>query len=334
MTAEAVISGEQTHGLRQVSLRNDLGGIADLLELCFGPTMDDSGRAAIREMRMISRSGSLSLLFHGLDQLVGGLGQGFVWLEDGRIVGNVSVSPTHYPRSLGKTFIIANVAVHPDFRRRGMAEVMMRAAMDMIRQKGGRAAILQVEHQNDTAQRLYLRLGFHEERVFTRWYRSSLHRAPEKAEDMPFMTMRQFGDWWAEYQLAEQVRPQRYGGMGWLRPTHPETFRPSLLGSVGAWMVGRSDTHVIVRDEQKRGVLRASLRITSTFGGADKLEMLIRPVDQGRLEDPLINYALRRLDNRRAVSMEHPADDTAATEVLKRYHFEARQTLMHMRYEF
>lgn len=42
-------------GLRPVNLRTDLAPLADLIELAFADSMDNSGRAAIREMRTLSR---------------------------------------------------------------------------------------------------------------------------------------------------------------------------------------------------------------------------------------------------------------------------------------
>jgi hypothetical protein len=72
-----------------------------------------------------------------------------------------------------------------------------------------------------------------------------------------------------------------------------------------------------------------------SFGSADKLELLVHPVYQGRLEEPLINFALRRFDgHRRPVMIEHPADDYFATSVLEKYGFEKRYRLVHMRYDF
>lgn len=334
MGAAALASNKPFSGLRPVNLRTDLVGMAELIELCFGPTMDDAGRAAVREMRMVSQSGSLTLLFHGLDRLMGGLEQGFVWIEDGRLVGNVSVSPANTPRSLGTGFIIANVAVHPDFRRHGLAYAMMQASLDLIRQKGGDFAVLQVDAVNDTARRLYMRLGFHEERAFIRWQRSSHIRAPQRPENMPYLTLRQPNEWRSEYELAQLVRPTARGGLGWLRPTHPDFFRPSVLRGLSSWMTGRSEEHWIVRDERNLNIV-ASLRATMTFGSADKLELLVHPDYQGKLEDPMINYALRRLDgHRRPVTIEHPSDDRVTSEVLQRNFFESRYQLVHMRYDF
>ena len=45
-----------TETLRPVDVRRDLAGIARLVELCFGDKLDESGRAAIHEMRTLSLS--------------------------------------------------------------------------------------------------------------------------------------------------------------------------------------------------------------------------------------------------------------------------------------
>jgi ribosomal protein S18 acetylase RimI-like enzyme len=333
VAAAALASDGLFSGLRPVDLRIDLAGIAELLELCFGPTMDEAGRAAIREYRWVSQSGSLMFLFAGLNRLLGGLEQGFVWIEEDRLVGNVSVSPANFPRSLGVGHVIANVAVHPDYRRRGLAQAMLTASLDLIRRQGGDFAVLQVDTTNDVARRLYTRLGFREERTFTRWQRSSYLRPPQLLRSTPDVTLRQPHEWRSEYELALLARPNEKGGLGWLRPTHPDRFRPSLWQGLTGWMIGSSEDHWVIRDERDQKIV-ASLRVNTSFGAADRLELLVHPAYQGQLEEPLINYVLRRLDGyRHPLTMEHPADDQVTTSLLERYSFENRNKHVHMRYD-
>jgi ribosomal protein S18 acetylase RimI-like enzyme len=321
------------NGLRPVNLRTDLAQLADLLELCFGSVMDEAGRAGMREMRAISRSPSLATLYSGMDHLLGGLEMGYVWVENGEIIGNVSVSRARLPQSLGQGFIIANVATHPNFRRQGIASELVQAALGLIRQRRGQFALLQVNVGNastDTAARLYLRSGFRQERMFTRWVRGP-QPPPVKLINLPFITLRSPREWRAEMALAELVRPNARGGLGWLRPVHPSSFRRGPLAVLGDWLNARHIERWIIRDEHSRDLL-ASMRALIPFSGAYQLDLLVRPAWQGRLEEPLLNYALRRLDGRyKAVVLEHPADDTLAANVLKRYGFEARATLIHMR---
>lgn len=328
MAAGVLADSPLLRGLRPVNLRTDLGGIADLIELCFGATMDESGRAGLREMRMVSQSPSLTFLYDGVDRVLGGLELGFVWLEDGKIIGNVSVSRATMP---GVVFAIANVAVHPDFRRRGIARELMEAALDLVRERRGKAAILQVDASNDTAQRLYSRLGFQVERTFNKWVRSPFARVPPplpRTVDVD-ITLRQPTEWRKELALAELVRPNSSGGLGWMRPTVAEHFRPSFVRTVADWTLGRSEEHYIIRHQRE---IVASLRLCTSFGGTDRLELLVHPSVQSKYESLLLNTVLRRLEGRRrSATIEHPADDLIATEVLAKYAFERRYTLVHMR---
>src|SRR5215208_3180724 len=112
--------------------------------------MDSNGRAAVREMRSLSHLGpGLSVLL-GMNDLAQGVGLGFVWIEDGRLVGNTSIYPGNLPGN--STWIIANVAVHPDYRGRGIASQLVQASLDTIQRRSRSqhvAAVLQVEAGND-----------------------------------------------------------------------------------------------------------------------------------------------------------------------------------------
>ncbi|MER3446379.1 MAG: ribosomal-protein-alanine N-acetyltransferase [Candidatus Dadabacteria bacterium] len=55
---------------------------------------------------------------------------------------------------------ILNIAVHPDFRRMGIGESMMRYCLDHFLTKGAKYAILEVRRGNTGAKRLYEKLGF------------------------------------------------------------------------------------------------------------------------------------------------------------------------------
>lgn len=328
--AAALTSQPFVDGLRPVNLHADLGGIADLMETCFGPTMDEAGRASIQDMRMVSNSPPLLYLYAGMDRLVGGMESGYVWIEGGKVVGNVSVSPAGYPRAMKRGFIIANVAVHPDYQRRGIAFALMQAALDLVRQKGGAFAVLQVDDTNEVARRLYVRIGFRVERAFTRWIRPAHLSAPRGSESYPFISLRRPGEWRAEMALAELVRPNLRGGLGWLRPTHPDLFRSNLWQNVKDWFTGRSEEHWIVRDEQT-GQVQAAVTTTAKFLGSDRLDLMVHPSQQGQLEQALILFALRRLDARhRSVTLDHPADDEVTSQILQRYSFDKRHTLVHM----
>ncbi len=75
-------------GLRRINLSTDLAQLADLIELVFAHNMDSSGRAVIDEMRLMSRLGVGAELLAGLNGLAYGIRSGYVWMVDGKLVGN------------------------------------------------------------------------------------------------------------------------------------------------------------------------------------------------------------------------------------------------------
>ena len=55
---------------------------------------------------------------------------GYVWEDSGRITGNVSLMPVNKDGS--RAFMIANVAVHPDYRRLGIGRVLTEQAPGIL----------------------------------------------------------------------------------------------------------------------------------------------------------------------------------------------------------
>ena len=53
-----------------------------------------------------------------------------------------------------------NVAVHPDYRRRGIAEALVTALVEVLKEKNSHCLTLEVRASNEPAQKLYEKLGF------------------------------------------------------------------------------------------------------------------------------------------------------------------------------
>lgn len=64
-----------------------------------------------------------------------------------------------YPR--GAEFHIANIAIRPEYRRRGIGRELLMKALSSARELGCRFAILDVRPSNESAIGLYNQLGFH-----------------------------------------------------------------------------------------------------------------------------------------------------------------------------
>ncbi len=316
-------------GPRPVNLRTDLAALADLIEIAFASSMDSSGRAAVREMRTVSHMPGLGLIGNALMQ---GMGTGFVWIQDGRLVGNVSVYPADGTGFDGTTWVVVNVAVHPDYRGRGIAYELMKSSLELIAQRGGKHAILQVDADNPTARRLYLRLGFIEERAWTTWRRSANYAQPQPMnhDPRPHITHRRSDEWQAEYRLATEVRPALMGGLGWLRPLHPHYFRRGWLGQIKDWFALRRTERLIIRAEAE---LLASLWVENSFTmPSTQLTLLVHPDYEGVYDEALLNTVIRRFGSD-TLTLEHPTDRITTSEVLRRYHFKPRREVVHMRWE-
>jgi ribosomal protein S18 acetylase RimI-like enzyme len=314
-----------SEGLRPVHLRQDLAAIADLIEVCFGPTLDAAGRAAIREMRMLSRSGPVLWALNRVNTPAAGLMQGFVWIEEGRLVGNVSVSRAGY----GKGVIIANVAVLPEYRRRGIARQLMQAALDLVVQKDT-FAVLQVEADNTGARALYRQLGFADQRTFTRWRRSAQRPLPFRPHERLPLARLTAAHTDALYTLALRVRPNTQSGMGWLRPTRRTDFQTGLWDDLRQFATGRSLQRWVLPGPD--GTLDAALLAERRMGGLTTLfDLLVRPECRGDLEVDLVHHAIHRLGGQyRPLLTDHPADDEAASTALHAQGFKPERTLSHM----
>lgn len=332
MVSLSYSANSTTGNLRPVNIRTDLAALADLIEIVFADSMDYNGRAAVNEMRIMSRMGIALRLLAGMNEMTLGLSLGYVWVVDGRIVGNVSIYPANYPSDLGSTWIIANVGTHPDFRGRGIAYQLMQASMEMIRKRGGVYTILQVDADNVVARGLYERLGFAYERGWTTWRRSPSARIPATLHQFnAYITRRRDAEWQAEYELAKLVRSFDQGGLGWQRPLHPRYFRPSLLRSLSNWVNLRYTERLIIRDPSAERIL-ASLWLENTLATSSaQMTLFVHPDYQGLYDDGLLNNILQR-NSMTPLSLEHPADDTAILPVLEHYRFTTKRTVMHMRW--
>lgn len=65
---------------------------------------------------------------------------------------------------------INNIAIHPDFRRMGIAEAVLNQVLNKIQKEGARFVALEVRPSNFAARSLYKKLGFNVLRVKENYY--------------------------------------------------------------------------------------------------------------------------------------------------------------------
>lgn len=89
-----------------------------------------------------------------------------VCLEDGKTVGYVGSQTV-----LGETDMM-NVAVHPNFRNRGIARGLIVELINVLSSQGSHSLTLEVRASNTPARNLYQTLGFREVGCRKNYYRN------------------------------------------------------------------------------------------------------------------------------------------------------------------
>ena len=135
--------------IRRLDLSKDLDQVADLIERCFPISRDPDGQTYIQEMRKAARDMRMLGWLTNLAEMGSTKTAGFVWTDSGEILGNLSLIP--FQKEGRRIHLIANVAVHPDHRRQGIARALTQRALAYLQRRGDRTAWLQVRMDNDAA---------------------------------------------------------------------------------------------------------------------------------------------------------------------------------------
>ena len=92
-----------------------------------------------------------------------------IWLvaeEEGKVLGYVGSQTV-----IDETDMM-NIAVHPDYRRKGIAGSLVEALIARLKACGSRQLTLEVRVSNESARRLYDELGFCEIAIRKRYYQN------------------------------------------------------------------------------------------------------------------------------------------------------------------
>ncbi|RME84973.1 MAG: GNAT family N-acetyltransferase [Caldilineae bacterium] len=316
-------------GLRPIDLRRDLRPIANLIGEAFAGELDAGGRASLREMYMLARLGPLLYILLPTSGELGGFFRGFVWEEEGQIVGNVTMQQID---GLGYRWMIANVAVHPDFRGRGIARALMEATLARIGELGGRWAMLQVRANNEIARSLYRHLGFEELVTEIRLRCYSLPRLPTTPLP-PGWSLKPLGeDHWssANYVLHRAVpEPAR-----WWHPTRHKEFRQGGDPAFKRWLGQKMGWRWKLRWGVYQGAdIVGILDITAHDRGFHRLDVLLLPELRESGTEPLLYHALAELKRYGGRPIEALLYDyqSPAVETLRALGFRTQVELVSMR---
>jgi ribosomal protein S18 acetylase RimI-like enzyme len=179
--------------IRKLDVKKDLLQVADLIEMCFINQMDADGKMYVRNIREAAKDSNYQRWLPGAGEWVSYPLFGFVWEEYDQIVGNLSLIPFfHQARWI---YMIANVAVHPDYRNQGIAKKLTKRAIEHARNHRVHALWLHVREHNQAAYNLYLQHGFKEKAKRTNWQKENTDLLPNIHENNIDLRKRRNRDW-------------------------------------------------------------------------------------------------------------------------------------------
>lgn len=198
--------------LRRFKMRQDTQSLIDIVPLAFQYpdhpewSIDEAEKEDLAES--FSAIKKLSWIIRGLGMVWSPLKDvmlGYIWEENGQPVGVCNVSR----QGGSQQWMIGNVAVLPDYRRRGIARKLVRACVDLAIERGAEQIILDVIDGNVPAYELYKSMGFTH-------YAGQLvfeHSANIELMDVPALPSEYTTDelnpkdWNIRYTLAQRITP-------------------------------------------------------------------------------------------------------------------------------
>ena len=304
--------------LRALNVLRDLPQVADLIELCFHKNADRDGEDTLRDMRRASQDEPWLHWANNAMESASMPLNGYVWEENGKIVGNASLILFRHKRK--KITMLANVAVHPDFRHRGIARAVASRAMHHARERGAHELWLNVRDDNPDALDLYNDLGFREHSRRTQWTVSD-GPIPAAAD---------------QFQVAPRHARQWPSQQAWLARDHPEELAwyrawnfNGLAPGIWNWLYFLFVDMNLRQWSASRGdQLHAVLSWTPDGSRREPLWLALGPDSAPAAATSLLVHARRELGRRRFL-LDHPAG--RADDSIRAAGFVAQRTLIWMR---
>ncbi len=305
--------------LRALSILRDLPQVADLIELCFSNTMDSEGQRYVADMRRAGRDDSFLRWATKMAETTSLPLTGYIWEESGKIVGNASLVPFRYKGR--QIYLIANVAVHPDYRRHGIARAVTERALQHADERKVSATWLHVRDDNPGAIKLYTDLGFQERARRTSWQARGDQSALLPQTDLTLST-RAGRDWSQQQDWLHRLYPD---ALSWYRPWNFSALQPGLLN----WLyLAFVDMNVRQWSALRGDHLEAALAWIPSGREANTLWLAAGPESSPEAVTSLLIHARRTLISYPRLALDYPAGE--ADDAIRAAGFTATRTLIWM----
>jgi GNAT superfamily N-acetyltransferase len=185
---------------------------------------------------------------------------GFVWAEDGRVLGNASIQRNPTRRD---TWVVGNVATHPDFRNRGIGTSLMSTVIHYARMRGARHVALQVLEGNTAALRVYEKLGFRTVGAVAYYQRPAVRIQPvwHDVSAAPSVRVRR-ASWKDSDDVWQATRDNLPEELTYAEPFDRQVYRLGLRWSLANMLRGNAEQWLVAEDD---GVFTGAVRTRVNF---------------------------------------------------------------------
>lgn len=312
--------------IRKLSLKTDLNQAADLIDLCFGYQMDQDGHDYLRHIRNVAAGRKSVRWVDGSNERISMPLFGYVWMEGSRLVGNVSLSPFQWKKKW--FYLIANVAVHPDYRRRGIAKLLTLQAVQHAKFQQVDGLWLHVKEFNTVAINLYKKLGFEKVAVRHQWRTIDyLHPGGGNGVDPEIHVIpRMRKDWDSHSQWFESTYPV---DLQWYFGLYRDDIAPGFLRTVERYLLYDQVMHHFsaYAGNQLVGVLTQQ-------PVAKRSHNIYLAVSPGKYEiaatKNLLQFAARMYGTQKVLRVNYPAERSG--DYFSECNFSMQNSLIWMKY--
>jgi len=311
-------------GLRPFDPYRDFRSVVELIAAAFGDALTPAGWVALAEMRRAASWGPLLWWLYWPRWSSVMAAPGFVWVEEGQVVGNVSLR-----RAVERGgFFVGNVAVHPDWQERGIAGQLMEAALGEIDARGGRWVGLEVRADNQIVRRFYERLDFQEVGRTVQMLRPAGLPWVRNPPPHPSLRRGYCRDSARLIKLVQSIVPEAHRP---LLELQKRDYRPGWERVLDLGLDGRRECWWMI---EENGAICGAVRALRERGRRpDRLEVLVAPEHNNRFEAVLVQQGMAGLrgGSRKMIETVLVAPTNSLVDALEGAGFQRERELIQMR---